>query len=108
MQGQVRRPRSLRFGNEVIIPAGSEGCFFAEYKVPGEPTLTLSHWNYLVRFPRSCFIRTSSGRKGGYGVERYYFEWPNGNRREIPENFGSCSSTDVCILTTEYTGVRDR
>jgi hypothetical protein len=89
-------------GDEVLLPTGYEGWFLVEYEVSGEPALKIAHCKYLITVPESGIVKTSSGRKEGYGIDKYYFVRPDGTRHEIPVDYGTCSVTDICVLKTEY------
>ena len=93
----------VRWGNLVLIPSDFEGWVVIRYFVASEPVLTREGTKPLIKVPKSGHLSTSSTSPTGYGVDEYYFVFPDGRRQRLRSELDTCPEQEICAQKFGFT-----
>ncbi|MGP8092125.1 MAG: DUF6843 domain-containing protein [Candidatus Sulfotelmatobacter sp.] len=71
---------SIRHSSRFLIPGGYVGWVRVEFQVEGAPALPIEGGEYLVKFPPSGLLRTSSLEEYGWAKDHYFYYSAKGGR----------------------------
>jgi hypothetical protein len=82
---------SGRLASRFLVPEGYVGWVKIEFGVPGAPPLPMEGGKYIVRFPPSGFLKTSTPEQSRGGRDSYYYYSDSGTRELADRTFGAGS-----------------
>jgi hypothetical protein len=87
-----------------LLPDGYRGWVIIQYEVRGQPELVVDKCKHTIKIPASGVFKTSSVRKIGYGVDRYFLVSSTGTKQAIPDRNSADSDCihRTCILDLRY------
>lgn len=82
---QEQRQIQQRHPTRYLIPDGYVGWVQINFKVDGAPPLPIEDAYYVVKFPSSGLIQTSSNIEYGVAVDEFFY-YSDNTRRQIKES----------------------